>query len=154
MYLQIRLSKLCERMSNASNSTFKWKSLRIIKMEVLTLNVERNGKYNMESKEGMGKYWKTLWKGWKVTGEQGENVPHSLKLSIMWKWKPLYSGKFFPKESIFLPTSLSYPNFLLFLLFSLGPCPNYLVTCSSYSTRNIARYIKTSVKLWFPHFKP
>ena len=53
---RVSLSKLCERMGDVSNSTFKWKSLRIIKMEVLTLNVERNGKYNMESKEGMGKY--------------------------------------------------------------------------------------------------
>ena len=38
---------------------------------------------------------------------------------------------FFSKKA-FLFTSLSYPNFCLFL----GSCPNCSTTCSSYSTRN------------------
>ena len=33
-------------------------------------------------------------------------------------------------------------------------CPNCSATCSSYSTRNVVRYIKTSVKLTFPYSNP
>ena len=57
---------------------------------------------------------------------------------------------FFPKKTFF-STSLSYTNFLLFLLFSLGSCPNCSITCSSYSTWNVVRYIKTGVKTLFAH---
>ena len=69
----------------------------------------------MESKEGMGKYVENPLE-WKTTSEQGKNVPYSLELSIMWKWKSLYRGDILPKESLF-STSLSYTKFLLFLLF-------------------------------------
>ena len=57
---------------------------------------------------------------------------------------------FFPNKAFF-STSLSYTNFLLFLLFSLGSCPNCSVTCSSYSMWNVVRYIKTGVKTLFAH---
>ena len=62
---------------------------------------------------------------------------------------------FFPKECpffFFFSTSLSYPKFLAFsLLFSLGPCPIGLITCSSYSSRNVTRYTRIGVKLQFLH---
>ena len=37
LYMQVRFLKHCKRMDDASNSTFKWKNLRTIKMKVLTL---------------------------------------------------------------------------------------------------------------------
>ena len=64
----------------------------------------------------------------------------------------LYSNDVLPKESLFLFTSLSYPNFLLLFLFSLSPWPNCSITCSSYSTGNVVRYIKIDVKPLFTHF--
>ena len=57
---------------------------------------------------------------------------------------------FFPKENSFL-----YFTFLHKLsALSLGSCPNGSTTCSSYNTRNVARYIRTGVKPWFLHLNP
>ena len=58
---------------------------------------------------------------------------------------------FFLKRVPFLSTSLSYLNFLAFLLVSLGSCPIGSATCSFYSLRNVTRYIRTGVKPWFFH---
>ena len=80
-------------------------------------------------------------------GEQGEHPLLSPDLYYVKKNQDfLTMVMFFPKEFFFF-TSLSYPNFLTFsLLFSLGPCPNGLITCSSYSPRNVTRYTRTGVK--------
>ena len=59
---------------------------------------------------------------------------------------------FFPKKASFSLTFL--PKILSFLYIFLGSCPHCLATCSSYSTRNIARYIRTSVKPPFAHLNP
>ena len=58
---------------------------------------------------------------------------------------------FFPKRVSFLSTSLSYPNFLAFLLVFPSSCPNGSTTCSFYSPRNVTRYIRTGLKPWFLH---
>ena len=47
---------------------------------------------------------------------------------------------------IFLPKLFSFS-----LVFSLGPCPNGPVTCSSYSLRSVTRYMRRGVKSWFLH---
>ena len=62
--MQVRFVRLCERMDDASNSTFKYKSLRTIKKKALILLTSRE----MESitwkvKKAWENMWKTLWKG-------------------------------------------------------------------------------------------
>ena len=96
------------------------------------------------------KGWKTLYKRWKITGERGENVSHSLSSLLCENESLCIVVMFFPKKAFF-STSLSYTNFLPFLLFSLGSCPICSVTYSSYSTWNVVRYIKTGVKTLFAH---
>ena len=71
------------------------------------------------------------------------NVPYSVKISIIWKWRfPLYNDDVLTKGEVFsLPHFLT--NFLLFsLMFYPGSCPNSPATCSFYSLRNVARHIR------------
>lgn len=107
----------------------------------------------MKSKEDIGNTWQILWKGWKTTGEQGECPLLSYDLYYVKKNQGFCTMvMFFPKECLFLSTSFSYPNFLVFsLVFSLGSCPNGPVTCSSYSLRSVTRYMRRGVKSWFLH---
>ena len=108
--------------------------------------------HNMESKEDLWKTWKTLWKWMKNHGwARGTSLTLSWSLLCKEESRFFDNGNVLPQR-IFFFTSLSYPNFLTFsLLFSLGPCPNGLITCSSYSPRNVTRYTRTGVKPWFLH---
>ena len=94
MNVQVRLSKLCERMDDASNSTFKWKSLRTIKMEVLTQKV----------KKAWGKiHGKSFGRDEKPQVNKGR-ISLTLLSSLLCKKESLCTmAAFFPKKVFSLP---------------------------------------------------
>ena len=56
------------------------------------------------------------------------------------------------RKPLFLPYFPTQPSASLSIF--LGSCPNCSATCSSYSTRNVVRYIRTGVKPPFAHLNP
>ena len=106
----------------------------------------KNESFNtLKSREIESITWKVK-KAWEICEKPFGRDEKPWVSSIMQKRRSLYNGDVLPKESLFLFTSLSYPNFLAFLLDSLGSCPNCLAICSSYSTRNVAECMRIGVK--------
>ena len=106
----------------------------------------------MKSKGDMENTWKTLWNGWKTTGEKEEcpllssNFYYVKKMKVFVQWWCSSLKNFFSLYLTFLPKLTSFS-----LVFSLGACPNASTTCSFYSPRNVTKYINTGIKPWFLH---
>ena len=141
-------------MNDAPNNTFMWKSLRPQKNESFkTLMSREIESIIWKVKKAREIRGKPFWRGEKPRVSKGEcpSLFRSLYYVIM---KVFYNGDVLSQRKPFLSSSLSYQNFLAFLLVSLGSCPNGSATSSSHSTRNVARYIRTWVKPWFLHLNP